>query len=175
MAASDRLDCFTDFLNQGSDNRGAVFGVVKLQVHATADVSHLEHGTAPGRSLRLPPEPAADSIADGLRSALNPRLKLCPVGVVLSSNLEHGVRRQTLKEHASLDFRLHDASIHIVAQVGVRRKHNSLYHSLYRGWAYCHNTNLYRWEVLCPHYLGERAAALRTGFVPYRFAERLCV
>jgi hypothetical protein len=46
----------------------------------------------------------------------------------------------------------------------MRRKHKSLYHSLYRGLAACHNINLYRWEVLCLRYLGE--AMRTTGSIP---------
>jgi hypothetical protein len=46
---------------------------------------------------------------------------------VLSSNLQHGVRRQTFKEHASLDFGLDEIPIHFVAEVGMRREHDSLY------------------------------------------------
>src|ERR1700682_6741923 len=47
--------------------------------------------------------------------------------MVLSPNLQHGVRRQTFKEYASLDFGLDDIPIHFVAEVGMRREHDSLY------------------------------------------------
>src|ERR1700693_4258214 len=47
--------------------------------------------------------------------------------MVLSPNLQHGVRRQTFKEYASLDFGLDDIPIHFVAKIGMRREHDSLY------------------------------------------------
>lgn len=116
-----------DFLNWRGDNRGRVGGVMKLQLHATTNVAHLDHGPAPGR--------ARDGHLNWLRTVFRMSReqcrtlaqKFCGVEVVLGPNLEHGVRRQACQEHASLDFGLDDLPIHLVAEVGVRREHDSQY------------------------------------------------
>jgi len=44
------LRALPDFLDGGRDNRGSIFGVVKLQVHPSTDEAPLQHGTSPGRA-----------------------------------------------------------------------------------------------------------------------------
>src|SRR5450755_961069 len=46
--ATFRGAVLADFLNGRGDNRRAVTGVMKFQIHAAADEAHLEHRTAPG-------------------------------------------------------------------------------------------------------------------------------
>ncbi len=124
---SDCRDWLADFLNRRRDNRRAVGGVMKFQLHAATDVTQLDHGTTQGR--------ARDGYLDWLRTVLRMSgdqrrtfaQKLCGVEVVLSANLQHGIGRQTCEEHASLDFGLNDLPIHLVAEVGMRREHDSLY------------------------------------------------
>ena len=45
-----QLGALADFLNTRRDNRRAVFGMMKLQVHTVTNEVRLEHGTAPGRA-----------------------------------------------------------------------------------------------------------------------------
>src|SRR6202051_5171098 len=100
---------------------------MELQLHAATDKARLEHGTAPGRACYG----HLNRVRTVLRMSRDHRRTLaqkeCRVEVVLSPNLQHGVRRQTFKEYASLDFGLDDIPIHFVAEVGMRCEHDSLY------------------------------------------------
>ena len=97
---------------------------MKFHLHAATDEAHLEHGTAPGR--------AGDDHLHRLRTILwmsrDQRQTFAEkqrrVEVVLGANLQHGVRRQKFKKHASLDFGLDDIPIDLVAEVGMRREHS---------------------------------------------------
>ena len=44
------LRALPDFLDRGRDNRSSIFGVMKLQAHASTDEAPLQHGTSPGRA-----------------------------------------------------------------------------------------------------------------------------
>ncbi len=49
-ALAGGFDALAYFLDGRGDNRGAVCGMMKFQVHTAADEAQLEHGTAPGRT-----------------------------------------------------------------------------------------------------------------------------
>src|SRR5271156_7091934 len=97
--------------------------MMKFHLHATTDEAHLKHRTAPGR--------ACDSHLHRMRTILrvsgDQRRTLAEnkrrVEVVLRPNMQHGVRRQTFQEHASLDLGLDNIPIHFVAEIRMRREH----------------------------------------------------
>lgn len=122
-AGPDHSQGFADFLNLRGDDGRAVLGVMKLQMHAAADVAKLEHGASPRR--------AGDRYLHWLRTILrvsrNQRRtvaqKLRRIEVMPRTNMKHGVGRQTFEKYASLDFGLDDVAIDLVPQVGMRREH----------------------------------------------------
>jgi len=116
------LDALADLLDGRSDNWRAVCGVVKLQVHATTDEAHLEHGTAPCRAGNGDLNRFRTVFGMSREQRRTLTQKECRVEVVLGANVQHGVWRQALQKDASLNLRLDDIPIHLVAEVGMRRK-----------------------------------------------------
>ena len=112
-----------DFLDGGGDDGSGVMGVAEFQVHAAADVLELEHGASPGG--------AGDSDLDGLgtefgmagEKSVTAAQKHSGVAVVQGLDLKDRGRRQVAEIDATFDFRLDDAAVHFVGQVGVGTKH----------------------------------------------------
>ena len=98
-------------------------GVAEFEVHAAADVLQLEHGASPGGT--------GDGDLYGLRAELRvARQKSFAaaeehggVAVVHRLNAKNGVRWKIVEKNSTLDFRLDDAAVDFVGEVGMRTKH----------------------------------------------------
>jgi len=116
-------DSVANFLDGRSDDGRGVFGMAEFQVHAAADVLKFQHRPSPGR--------AGDRNLHGLRTELRvtgdesfaATQEDCRVPVVQGANFENGGRWKIVEKNAPLNFRLDDAAVHFVGQVGVRVKH----------------------------------------------------
>jgi hypothetical protein len=112
-----------NFLDGRGHDRSGVERVTKFEVHAATYVLQLEHGPSPGR--------AGDGDLHGLRAELGMAGKQrfataeqhgC-VAMVHGLDFEDGGRWKVVDENAAFDFRLDDAAVDFVSQVGVRVKH----------------------------------------------------
>ena len=98
-------------------------GMAEFQVHAAAHILQLEHGASPGGT--------GDGDLDGLRAKFGmageqsfaASKKDCGVAVVHGLNLEDGGGRKIVEVDTTFDFRLDDAAVHFVGEVGVGVKH----------------------------------------------------
>ncbi len=97
--------------------------MAEFQVHAAAHVLQLEHGASPGGT--------GDGDLDRLRAKFGmtgeksfaASEKDCGVAVVHGLDLEDGGGRKSVEVDATFDFRLNDAAVDFVGQVGVGVKH----------------------------------------------------
>jgi hypothetical protein len=95
---------------------------VKFQVHAAADEVLLQHAAAPcgpvnsrrrrlGTEYRMPGNPGfVRALADDC------------INAILSPDLEHRARRQTMQMDSAFDLGLDQVVIDVVAEVGIRLK-----------------------------------------------------
>jgi len=117
-----------DFSDRRSDNRRPKFWMAKFQAHAAADEALLQHGASPGR--------AGDCDQNRLRTILwMPRkqhgafaLQNCGIAMMLRLDLQDGIGRQVFEKHAAFNFRLDDAVVHLITEVGVGREDRRLVH-----------------------------------------------
>ena len=116
-------DAVTNFLDGRGDDGSGIERVTEFEVHAAADVLQLEHGTSPGGT--------GDGDLDGLgtefgmtgEQSFTAAEKYGGVTVVQGLNFEHCRGRKVVQENAAFNFRLDDAAVDFVGQVGVRVKH----------------------------------------------------
>jgi hypothetical protein len=112
-----------DILNGGGDDRSWVLGVAELEVHAAAYVLELEHGASPGG--------AGDGDLNGLRTEFGmagekgfaTAQKHGGVTMIQGLNLEDGGWRKIAQVDTPFDFRLNNAAVYFVGQVGMGAKH----------------------------------------------------
>lgn len=115
-----------DFLDWRRDDRRGIFGVAEFQVHTAADVLHFQHGASPSG--------AGDGNVHGLRAELGMAGKQCLAAAEKhgSVTMMHGLDFQDggwwkiVEKHPAFDFRLNDAAVDFVREVGVRAKHTGL-------------------------------------------------
>jgi hypothetical protein len=116
----------SDVLNGGGDDGSGVLGMAEFEVHAAAYVLQLEHGASPGG--------AGDGDLDGLgtefrmagEKSFATAQKHGGVAMIQSLNLENCGRREIAQIDTTLDFRLDDAAVHVVGQIGVGAKHGGI-------------------------------------------------
>jgi hypothetical protein len=116
-------DVVADFLDRGSDDRRGVLGMAEFQVHAAADILQLEHGASPGGT--------GDGDLYGLRAELGMAGQQGfaaaehdgGVAVVHGLDLKDGGRGKIVQENATLDFRLDNAAVYLVREIGVGAEH----------------------------------------------------
>ncbi len=93
--------------------------MTKLQMHASADEAAFQHRTAPGRTRNGYP----NWFRTVLGMSRDQRMVIVQehnlVTVMLGLNLQHSSGWQIVEEHAPFDFRVHDVSIHFIAEIGV--------------------------------------------------------
>jgi len=98
------MDALADFLNARGDNRSAILGMTKLQVHAATDVAQFEHRSSPGRARNR----NQHWFRAVFRMPRNQRLAFAQeyrgVAMVLGLDLEYRGRRQVPKTDPALDF-----------------------------------------------------------------------
>ena len=107
-----------NFLDGGGDDGSGVLGMAEFEVHAAAYVLKLEHGASPGG--------AGDGDLDGLgtefgmagEKSFAAAKQHGGVAVVQRLNLEDGGRRKIAEVDTTLDFRLDDAAVHFVRELG---------------------------------------------------------
>ena len=117
------LDAVPNFLDgRGHDRRGVV-GVAEFEVHAAADVLQLEHGASPGGTG----DGNLNRLRAEFRMAGEKRLAAsqqdCGVAVIHGLNLQDSGRRKIVEVNATFYFRLDDAAINFVGQIGMSIKH----------------------------------------------------
>jgi hypothetical protein len=111
-----------NFLDSGSDDWHGIFRMPKFQVHASANIPRLEHGTTPGGTFqsnqhRLGTKPRMS----GYQRLAFP-LQNDGIAAVLGLDQQYGFRSQILQSNPALDLRLHDVMINDIAQIRVRPK-----------------------------------------------------
>jgi hypothetical protein len=113
----------SDVLNGGGDDRSRVLGMAEFEVHAAAYVLELEHGASPGGT--------GDGDLDGLgaefrmtgEKSFAAAQKDSGVAVVHGLNLEDCGWRKIAEVDTTFYFRLNDAAVYFVSQVGMGAKH----------------------------------------------------
>ena len=115
--------CIADFLDGRRDDGSGIFGVAEFQVHAAADVLQLEHGAAPGGAGNRDLHRLGAEFGMAGEQRFAAAQKHGGVAVVHGLDLEDGGRRKVVEKNSAFDFRLDDAAVHFVSQVGVRVKH----------------------------------------------------
>src|SRR5438105_12039586 len=96
--------------------------MMKFELHAAPNETGLQHGASPGGP--------GDCDQHWLRTILRVAGKECRgaiqhdrrVAVILGTNLEDSRGGKIVEVHATLDLRLNDVAIHVVAEVAVRRE-----------------------------------------------------
>lgn len=113
-----------NFLNGRGDDGSGIFGVMKFEVHAAADVLQLEHGASPGGT--------GDGDLDGVGTKFGmagdegvaAAEQNGGVAVMHGLNVKNGGRREIVQKDAAFDFRLDDGAVDVIGQVRVRSKHH---------------------------------------------------
>jgi hypothetical protein len=113
----------SDVLNGGGDDRSRVLGVAEFEVHAAAYVLEFEHGASPGGTG----DGDLDWLGTEFRMAgeegFAAAQKNGGVTMIQGLNLEDCGRRKIAQVDTTFDFRLNNAAVYFVGQVGMGAKH----------------------------------------------------
>jgi hypothetical protein len=109
-----------DFLDGRGDNWCRVLRVTKLQVHTSANIAPLQHGTSPRRTRNCDLGWLGAKLGMSRDERFVVTQKDYQVTVMLGLNLEHSRGRQIVKRDAPFNFRLRNVVIHFIAEVGMR-------------------------------------------------------
>ena len=112
-----------DFLDWRGDDWGVVFGVVKFEMHAAADILELEHGASPGGTGDGDLNRVRTEFGMAGDESVTAAEEHGGVAVVESLDVENGGGREIVEKDSAFDFGLDDGVVDVIRQVGVRGKH----------------------------------------------------
>ena len=96
--------------------------MLKLKLHPVADEGKLDHRAAPRRTCNSDQHWSGTVLGmSGDKDVTSPT-NHNSVPVVLRLDLQDALVLQVVQKHTTLDFRLHDVVIYLIAQVSVRRE-----------------------------------------------------
>ena len=112
-----------DFLDGTGDDGSGVFGVVKFEVHAAADVLELEHGASPGGTGDGDVNRVGTEFGMAGEKSVAAAEENRGVAMVHGLDVEDGGGREIVEKDSAFDFGLDDGVVNVVREIGVRGEH----------------------------------------------------
>lgn len=115
-----------DFLDGRSDDGSGILGMAELEVHAAADILELEHGASPSGAGDGDLHRLGAKFGMAGNQGFTAAEKNSGVAMVHSLDFENGGGRKIAEKNSAFDFRLDDAAVYFISQVGVGVKHTNI-------------------------------------------------